>query len=119
MPIGVLYALAAYGAYAIGDAIIKGFGHSLSAFEIIFFITGFSSVPVVLTRPKGERLRDVFKTGHPKALHMRALLSVMATLCIVTAFTSVPLAEVYSLAFLMPLFITILSVLVLRETITW
>lgn len=119
MPIGVLYALAAYGAYAIGDAIIKGFGHSLSTFEIIFFITIFSSIPVVLTRPRGERLREVFQTAHPRALHIRALLSVMATLCVVTAFTSVPLAEVYSLVFLMPLFITILSVLVLRETITW
>ncbi|UJQ95398.1 DMT family transporter [Mariluticola halotolerans] len=118
MPIGILYALAAYASYAFGDAIIKGFGTSLSAFEIIFWVTAFSFIPVALTKPKTERLREVFATTRPRILHIRGALSLIASLCVIYAFTHIPLAETYAIVFLTPTFITVLAVLFLKEEMT-
>lgn len=118
MPFGVFYALAAYASYAFGDAITKGFGTSLSIFQIIFWATLFSSIPVILTRPKSERLRDVFKSTRPVHLHIRAILGLIASLSVVYAFTHIPLAEAYALVFLAPAFATILAVIFLKEEMT-
>lgn len=118
MPFGIVLALAAYGAYACCDALIKGFGQSLTPFEIAFWITLFSILPVIVTRPKDEALRDIVRTLHPLMLNFRALIGTMAGLLIVFAFTTIPLAETYALVFLTPVFITILSGAVLKEEIS-
>ena len=72
MPIGVFYAVIAYSVYSCGDAIIKGFGQSLSVFEIGFFIALFSLIPAVFVKPKGERWRHSFRLKHPLLVHMRS-----------------------------------------------
>ena len=54
---------------------------------------------------------------HPYLVQLRALTGVLGNLAVIYAFTHIPLAEVYSLAFLAPVFIVILSVLVLKETV--
>lgn len=118
MKIGVFFALAAYGAYSCGDAIIKGFGSSLSPFEIAFWTTLFSIVPVLVTKPGSERLRDVFKTGRPLELHLRSAISFVSVIFVIYAFTHIPLAETYALVFLTPIFITILAVIFLKEDMT-
>ena len=57
MPAGVAFSLAAYLLYSCCDAIIKGFGSSLSVFEIAFWTALFSFLPAIFTKPKGEHWR--------------------------------------------------------------
>jgi drug/metabolite transporter (DMT)-like permease len=117
MPSGVLFSLVAYALYSCCDAIIKGFGSSLSVFEIAFFTTLFSLLPAIFTKPKGEHWRSFWRMKHPWLVQLRALTGVVGNLSVIYAFTHIPLAEAYSLAFLAPVFIVILSVLVLKETV--
>lgn len=117
MPSGVIFALFSYALYSFCDAIIKGFGTSLSVFEIAFFTTLFSLLPAIFTKPRGEHWRSFWRMQHPWLVQLRALTGVLGNLSIIYAFTHIPLAEVYSLAFLAPVFIVILSVLILKETV--
>jgi len=117
MPAGVFYAIVAYSVYSCGDAIIKGFGHSLSVFEIGFFIALFGLIPAAFAKPAGERWRDSFKLKHPALVHLRSFTGVASSTLVTYAFVTIPFAEAYSLVFMMPLFITVLSVLVLRERV--
>jgi drug/metabolite transporter (DMT)-like permease len=119
MPLGVLFSLIAYGIYSCGDAIIKSFSGHLSVFEIGFFTALASVIPAMLAKPAGEHWRHTWKMHHPWLLQLRALSGVCGTMLVIYAFTNIPLAEVYSLAFLTPVFVVILSVLVLKENVSW
>ena len=110
MQVGVIYAVVAYSVYACGDAIIKGFGQSLSVFEIGFFIAVFSLLPALFVKPKGEHWRQSFQLVHPRLVHLRAFTGVASAALVTYAFVNIPFAETYSLVFMMPLFITIMSV---------
>jgi len=117
MPAGVFYAIIAYSVYSCGDAIIKGFGQTLSVFEIGFFIALFSLLPAPFARPKGERWRDSLELKHVALVNVRAFSGVASAILVTYAFTTIPFAETYSLLFLMPLFITTMSVLLLKERV--
>ena len=119
MPTGVAFSLVAYLLYSCCDAIIKGFGTSLTVFEIAFWTALFSFVPAMLTKPKGERWRDFHKLRHPWLVHLRSITGVVGNLCIIYAFTHIALAEAYSLAFLAPIFVVALSRTILHEEVTW
>ena len=117
MPVGVFYAIVAYSVYSCGDAIIKGFGQSLSVFEIGFFIAVFGLIPALFAKPKGERWRDSFKLRNAPLVHLRAFTGVASSILVTVSFTTIPFAETYSLVFMMPLFITVMSVMILKERV--
>jgi len=119
MPVGVAFALLAYFLYSCCDAIIKGFGLSLSVFEIAFWTALFSFIPAIFTKPKGEHWRQMHRMRHPWLVHLRSVAGVVGNLCIIYAFTHIPLAEAYSIAFLAPIFVVALSRSFLHETVTW
>ena len=118
MPPGVLFAFSAYALYSCCDAIIKGLGQGLSVFELAFFTTLFSLIPVIFNTPVGESWLTFYKLKNPKLVHLRGLSGVIGNLCIIYAFVTIPLAEAYSIAFLAPIFIVLISVLILKETVT-
>ena len=118
MPVGVYYALVAYAIYSCGDAVIKSLGAGANPFQMGFWTAFASAIPVILTRPKSEKLVNLFKAKRPQLLHARAILAYLAVLCIVYTFTTIPFAEAYSIIFLAPVFSTILAVLVLKEEMT-
>ncbi len=118
MPIGVLLAILSYSIYAVGDAITKSFtGSGLSVFEITFIINLFTLASLPFARQPGEKWGDLFKLARPALMHARAFLYTASTFCFVFAVTTIPLAETYSLAFLAPIFLTVLSLLILREKV--
>jgi drug/metabolite transporter (DMT)-like permease len=119
MPLGVLFALVAYALYSCCDSIIKGFGGNVSVHEIAFFTAVFSLLPAALTKPKGEHFRHTFRLRHPWLVHLRGLSGLLGNICIIYAFVSIPLTEAYSLAFLAPIFIVVLSVFFLKEVVGW
>ncbi len=114
MPVGVILAFLAYAIFSVADALIKQTGPALSVFEIAFFTTSFSIIPAILTT-RGERWRDLYKLQHPWLVHLRCLSAISGTACVMYAFTHILFAEVYAIGFTTPLFVTLLSVLLLRE----
>jgi drug/metabolite transporter (DMT)-like permease len=116
---GVLFSLAAYLLYSCCDAIIKGFGIGLSPFEIAFWTALFSFIPAIFTKPKGEHWRQTFQMHHPWLVNLRSISGVVGNLSIIYAFTHIPLAEAYSIAFLAPIFVVALSVWFLAEKVSW
>lgn len=119
MPPGVAFSLAAYLLYSCCDAIIKGFGVSLTVYEIAFWTSLFSFIPAMFTKPEGERWRDMGRMRHPWLVNVRSISGVAGNLFIIYAFTHIPLAETYSIAFLAPIFVVALSVMFLKEHVTW
>jgi drug/metabolite transporter (DMT)-like permease len=118
MPAGVAFGFLAYALYSCCDAIIKGLGGALSVYELAFFSTLFSLLPAIFTKPKGEHWRDFWRLRHPWLVQVRGISGVLGNFCVIYAFTTIPLAEVYSLAFLAPLFIVILSVTLMGERVS-
>ena len=114
---GILLALVAYAVYSWGDAAIKALGGGLSVFEIGFYMTLVSAVCIALTTPKDEKLLHFWRMKRPWAVQARALSGTAASVLSVIAFTTIPLAEVYALIFLAPLFVTLMSVFLLKEQV--
>ena len=114
---GILLALVAYAVYSWGDAAIKALGGGLSVFEIGFYMTLVSAVCIALTTPKDEKLLHFWRMNRPWAVQARALSGTAASVLSVIAFTTIPLAEVYALIFLAPLFVTLMSMFLLKEQV--
>ncbi|HEY0917829.1 DMT family transporter [Devosia sp.] len=119
MPSGVAFSLATYLLFSCCDAIIKGFGSSLSVFEIAFWTALFSFLPVIFTKPRQEHWHLFWQMRHPWLVNLRGLTGLAGNLCIIYAFVSIPLAEAYSIAFLAPIFVVFLSTSILKEIVTW
>jgi S-adenosylmethionine uptake transporter len=116
---GVLLALLAYFFFCCADAIIKSLGQSASVFEIGFFISLFALVPILgYTAWRGE-MRSLYKINQPKLVFARAATGILAGMFIFYAFANLPFAETYALAFLAPMFATILSIIFLGEDVRW
>jgi len=116
---GVLLGFLAMGIFSCGDASIKAIGDGMTVFEISFFATVFACVALPFVRLPHERWRDMFRMDRPGLVMVRVIAGVFAGLFSVVAFTTLPFAEVYSLIFLSPLFVTILSIPFLGETVGW
>ncbi|MES0064812.1 DMT family transporter [Mesorhizobium sp. M0074] len=117
MPNGILLALIAYASYSCSDAVVKSLGGQFNVFEIGFFSTLFAGCFLLFARPAGERWLDFWRTNRPWAVQARAWAGIASGVLSVYAFTTIPLAEVYALIFLAPLFVTILATLVLKEKV--
>ncbi|MBX3577918.1 MAG: DMT family transporter [Rhizobiaceae bacterium] len=114
---GVLLALFAYAVFAWGDGIIKSLAGRANVFEIAFYAAIFTGCFLFFAKPADERWRDFWRTSRPFAVHGRAIGGLLATLFVVYAFTTIPLAETYAILFLAPLVVTVMSVIFLREQV--
>ena len=116
---GILLGFLAMAIFSCGDAAVKAIGDRMTVFEIGFFATLFACVALPFVRQPHERWRDMFRMHRPGLVMVRTVAGVLAGVFSTLAFTTLPLAEVYSLIFLSPLFVTILSIPFLGETIGW
>ncbi len=114
---GFLLGLLAYASFSWGDATIKSLGAQVTVFEIGFFSILSSAAIIFFTKPREERWREFWRMSRPFAVHGRAISGLLAGILGIYAFTTLPLAEAYALIFLSPLFVTILSAVVLKEDI--
>ncbi len=116
---GILVGFLSFAVFSCGDACVKALGGRLTVFEIGFFTTLFAFIAVPVVKRKEERWRDMFRMHRPGLVLLRTLAGVMAGILSIYSFTHLPLAEVYALIFLAPLFVTILSIPFLGETVGW
>lgn len=116
---GILLGFLAYSAFALSDAFVKLLEGSRDAYEVAFFgaLLGTLALPFI-KRPE-DRWRDVVVTGHRGMWLLRAVAATATTISSVIAFTLLPMAEAFALIFLQPAFVTILSVVLLKEDVRW
>jgi drug/metabolite transporter (DMT)-like permease len=113
---GVLLAAVAFFLFASTDAIIKTLTGHYSIFQIASMQVTFACIPlaVMLIREGGwVGLRPV----HPRLVALRGFLAGIGTIFGYYAFSTLPLAEVYAIAFGVPIVVTILSIPVLKEQV--
>ncbi|GAB2551129.1 DMT family transporter [Rhodanobacter koreensis] len=116
---GVLLGFACFAAYSISDAFVKSLHGSLPAYESVFFgaLLGLLALPFI--KGRDDRWREVLVARKPALWWIRAATGAVGNVCSVVAFTLLPMAETFALIFLMPIFVTLLSVLFLKEHVGW
>ncbi|WP_040509378.1 DMT family transporter [Gluconobacter morbifer] len=119
---GILLALIGYALFSISDACSKGLAGQLNPFEVAFSggLFGFLILPFI--RKPEESYSDIFATDRPGMWVLRAVSTFVSTAASVMAFMLLPMPEALSLMFLMPFFVTIISVTLLKEKVsgwTW
>ncbi|HEV7434484.1 MAG TPA: DMT family transporter [Pseudorhizobium sp.] len=114
---GVLFAFAAFAAFSFSDASVKLLEGALSAYEMSFLgaVFGLAALPFVMKRE--DRLLDMVRTSSRPLWLLRSLSAAAGTIASVTAFTHLSMAEAFALIFLLPSFVTIMSVVFLREEV--
>ena len=115
---GMMLAFAAFASFSISDAYSKLLAGQIDPFEVAFFggVFGLPLIPFI--RGKNESYRDLFVVRQPVMWLVRAAATFAATAASVEAFMLLPMPEAFSLIFLMPLFVTVLSVVLLREKVS-
>jgi drug/metabolite transporter (DMT)-like permease len=117
MQSGILLAFAAYLAYSCSDAAGKMLGAQLPIFEIGFFMSLIALAPALLLKRPGETWRELATPKRPLLVLARMGTGTFGGISAVYAFTHLPMAEAYSLIFLLPVFVAVLSGLFLKEVV--
>ena len=114
---GVLLAFAAFAAYAWSDASVKLIEGQLSPYQSSFLGAVFCLVGLPFIIKKGDRWTDIFNTTNRPLWLLRFVAQAGGTIGSVTAFTHLSMAEAFALIFLLPSFVTIMSVIFLKEKV--
>ncbi|MET0288983.1 MAG: DMT family transporter [Pseudoxanthomonas sp.] len=116
---GILLGFACYAAYSISDAFVKLLEGALPSYELVFFGALLMLTAVPFLKKPDDRWRDVVMAKKPAIWLLRAFCGAAGNLTSVIAFTHLSMAEAFALIFLMPIFVTVLSVMLLREEVHW
>ena len=114
---GVLLAFAAFAAFAWSDASVKMIEGHLSPMQSSFLGAVFCLVGLPFIMKAEDRWTDIFKTTNRPLWILRFVAQAGGTIGSVTAFTHLSMAEAFALIFLLPSFVTIMSVLFLKEQV--
>ncbi|OHV81195.1 DMT family transporter [Rhizobium sp. LCM 4573] len=114
---GVLLAFASFAAFAFSDAAVKMIEGALPPYETAFLgaIFGLAGLPFLLK--SGDRWTDIFRTTNRPLWLLRFVANSLGVLGSVIAFTHLSMAEAFALIFLLPSFVTIMSVIFLQESV--
>lgn len=115
---GIGYFILATLLFAIMDSLIKRLGQDYDTWQIMFFRAVFSLLPIglLIIRTGGlPSLRTRSLVGHAT----RSLMGVVAAYAFFYSLAVMPLADVYAIGFAAPLFMTALSVPVLKDKVGW
>jgi drug/metabolite transporter (DMT)-like permease len=114
---GVFIAFAAFAVYALSDANIKFLDGQLPAYEVGFFGAVFGLAAIPFLKRRDDRWGDVVRTTNRPLWLTRFAANGFAGIGAVVAFTHLPMSEAFALIFLLPAFVTIMSVLFLKEKV--
>ena len=113
--IGVLYMVASVACFSIMDISIKWLNNYPFG-EVLFFRFFIGLLPILLIIPKSD-LRNFYKTSRPGLHAFRAISGAIAIMSLFFALRNLPLADVISLTFGGPIFVTVASILFLSEKV--
>lgn len=108
-----LLGLAAIGLFAVMNALIKGLSGTFDTLQVAFLRYLFAGIWILIyisiTRPGWPALATV------EANVVRGVLSLITGLSFFYSLRELPLADAITLSFLAPLFLTLFSILLLKE----
>ena len=110
------YALCAFAIFATHDVFVKILGADYSPFQIVFFNVVFG-LPLVTLVMMQDAKPGTLLPVHPVWSAIRTVATMFTGLLAFYAFSVLPLAQVYSILFAMPLFITVLAIPILGEQV--
>ncbi len=113
---GALLSLAAFGAYATHDVVVKLLGESFTSFQIMFF-SGLMGFPLVTMMLMGDRRDGTLIPAHPWWSALRSIAAVATGVMGFFAFSQLPMATCYAIFFAMPLLITLMAIPLLGEKV--
>lgn len=113
---GAALSLAAFGAYATHDVVVKLLGESYTAFQIMFY-SGLMGFPLVTMMLMGDRRDGTLIPRHPWWSILRSVSAVTTGVMGFFAFSQLPLATCYAIFFAMPLLITLMAIPMLGEKV--
>lgn len=114
--LGIAYVLTAVTAMTVMDAAAKWLGAGYPIVEVVFFRNFFAIPPIAILVWYGGGLSSL-RTNRLPGHALRAGFGLGAMFCFFTGLRYMPLAEAISLAFAAPLFVTALSVPILKEQV--
>jgi len=114
--LGILFVVAGVSLFSVQDVIIKGISGSYPVHEIVF-VRGLISAPAILLIAWLERQTAHLRTRRPGLHLLRASLFFLTYTCYYLGLATLPLADVVTLFFAAPLFVTALSVPLLGEKV--
>ena len=113
--IGVLYGVASVACFAMMDACVKWLDQ-FPVGEVLFSRFFFGLIPILMLVPKSD-LKTFYKTTRPKLHAFRAISGTLAIVALFIALREIPLADVVSLTFGGPIFVTLGSIFFLSEKV--
>jgi drug/metabolite transporter (DMT)-like permease len=116
---GVLVAFLAYAVFAFSDASIKALHGTVPSYQVAFIgaLFGFAVIPFI--KGSGDSVLDMVRTTNRTLWIVRFAAGAIGAIASIITFTKLPMAEAFCLLFLLPSFVTILSVVFLREDVRW
>ena len=115
---GIILANLAVLTFTLMDAVIKGVSEHVPTGEIIFFRNIFAFIPLLLfawVKDGGLKFRTVNPWGHL----MRGAFGVTSMYCFFRSYLEMHLSDAIALGLSGPIFITVLSVPLLKEQVGW
>lgn len=113
---GALMALLSFAIFATHDVVVKFLGSVYSPIQLVFFsvLLSFPLATLMLMR---DNQPGTLLPIHPWWMAVRSAAASLTGLSAYYAFSTLPLAQVYSILFAAPLIITVLSIPMLGERV--
>ena len=113
--LGVLYGIASVACFAMMDASVKWLD-MFPVGQVLFSRFFFGLIPILMLVPRNE-FKTFYKTSRPKLHAFRAITGTLAIIALFIALREIPLADVVSLTFGGPIFVTLGSIFFLSEKV--
>ena len=113
--LGVLYGIASVACFAMMDASVKWLD-MFPVGQVLFSRFFFGLIPIFMLVPLCE-FKNFYKTSRPKLHAFRAITGTLAIIALFIALREIPLADVVSLTFGGPIFVTLGSIFFLSEKV--
>ena len=115
---GIAMTFSGFAIYSMADVAIKWLSKGYPLSQEVFFSCLFSLVPVLAMVMRGSGVRQL-ATRRLVVHLLRGAIFIAGTFGSFFAYSRIPLADAYAVAFSAPLFITALSVPLLGEAVGW
>ena len=113
--IGVLYMIASVICFSIMDICVKWLDY-YPVGQVLFFRFFIGFIPIFFIIPR-EKIFSFYKTSRPALHAFRAVCGALAIIALFYGLRELPLADVVSLTFGGPIFVTIASIFFLSEKV--
>lgn len=114
---GMIMAFAGFSSFACSDATFKWLSGHYSITQVIFFDNAFAALILLALLPFLGGVKALTQSK-AKALHLlRVILNIMTSLIVAQSFSTLPLADVYTVLFAFPLFSTLLAIPLYKQAV--